>query len=341
MSTFWKSRNGTLMELLMGVCVSRTRSSVFAAVALAGSLLLTACGGGDEGSQKADGSNAAGSVDQSQLSFKSGTAKQNNANLSTGDLAADAAPVSQSKVSSPVIRKWVQLSASSAGDLDPVVTNGAGFVLYRFDKDNADPSKSNCFDDCQKTWPPLVVASNGKVFIDGIDKSKIGFIKRGKGFQVTIGGWPVYLFSKDTAPGDTNGQGVQGTWFGVTPDGERAGQASDGSAPEVDPADGGQQGGDDQSKGEVVERAEEGRYKIVEDPNDPDSASGIVSGKGCVNTPSFGAAIGPDDASGPIKIWSGKDCTGKSALLENGSGTFADFGIDKVNSIFIGQFATN
>ncbi|MFD9286626.1 hypothetical protein ACFWD7_57880 [Streptomyces mirabilis] len=320
--------------------MSRTRSSVFAAVALAGTLLLTACGGGDEGTQKAEGSNSAGSADQSQLSFQKGTAKQNNADLSTGDTAADAAPARQSQVSSPVVRKWVQLSASAAGALDPVVTNGAGFVLYRFDKDTADPSKSNCVDDCQKTWPPLVVAPKGKVFIDGIDKSKIGFIKRGKGFQVTLGGWPVYLFSKDQAPGDTNGQGVGGTWFGVTPDGERAGQGTDGSAPEVDPADGGQQGGD-QPKRELVERSVEGRYKIVEDPNDSESAAGIVSGKGCVNTPSFGAAIGPDEGSGPIKIWSGKDCTGKSALLEDGSGTFANFGIDKVNSIFIGEFAAN
>lgn len=329
----------------MGVSVSRTRSSVLLAAALSGALLLTACGGGNDKSSAASDAAAAAS---SELTFKDGTAKQNNADLSAGDLASNATPVNQSKAASPVIRKWVQLSSSEVGDLNPVVANGAGFVLYRFDKDKPNPSTSNCVGDCEKTWPPLVVAANGKVFIDGIKKSSVGFIKRGKGFQVTLGGWPIYLFSKDEAPGDTNGQGVGGTWFGVTPDGGKAGQDSGGSEPEVDPAGSGQAGDDsgqqsgDQTKKDLDPRTEEGRYKIFEDADDSEGATGVVAGKGCVNTPSFGTSIGQDDAADngqPIKIWSGSNCTGKSAVLTNGSGKFADFGIDKVNSIFIGQFA--
>lgn len=330
----------------MGVCVSRTRSSVFAAVALSGALLLTACGGGGD---KSSGASDAAAAASSQLTFKEGTAKQNNADLSTGDLASNATPVNQAKASSPVIRRWVQLSASEVGDLNPVVANGAGFVLYRFDKDKPNPSTSNCTGACEKTWPPLVVAPKGKVFIDGIKKSDVGFIKRGKGFQVTLGGWPIYLFSKDTEPGDTNGQGVGGTWFGVTPDGGKAGQDSSGSEPEVDPAGSGQPSDDssqqsgDQTKRELTPRTEDGSYKIFEDVTNSDGATSVVSGKGCVNTPSFGTSIGQDDAADnnlPIKIWSGSNCTGKSALLVNGTGKFADFGIDKVNSIFIGQFGS-
>ncbi|WP_329538419.1 hypothetical protein OG568_60140 (plasmid) [Streptomyces sp. NBC_01450] len=320
--------------------MSRTRSRFFAAVVLVGGLFLTACGGG--GTDKASGSaerHSTATVDSSELTFKNGTAKQNNADLNTGDLADDAAPVRQAGDASPVVRKWVQLSDSSVGNLSSVVTNGAGFVLYRFDKDKADPSTSNCFDACQKTWPPLVVASNGKVFIDGINKSDVGFIKRGKGFQVTIGGWPVYLFSKDQAPGDVNGQGVGGTWFGVTPDGQKAGQDSGGSQPEVNPADGGQQG-DGEAKRELEPRDQGGTYRIVADAADSESASGIVSGTGCVNTASFGTSISPEgkDSAKPIKIWTGTNCTGKSALLADGSGIFKDFGIDKIKSVFIGQF---
>ncbi|WP_329538501.1 hypothetical protein OG568_60920 (plasmid) [Streptomyces sp. NBC_01450] len=308
---------------------------------LAGGLALTACGGGEaeRGAGSAEQSSASG-VDASQLTFKNGTAKQNNADLSTGDLADEAAPVRQAGEASPVIRKWVQLSDSSVGGLDSVVTNGAGFVLYRFDKDKASPSTSNCFDDCQKTWPPLVVASNGKVFIDGIDKSDVGFIKRGRGFQVTLGGWPVYLFSKDQAPGDTNGQGVGGTWFGVAPDGQKAGQNSGGSSePEVDPAGDGK-AGDGEAKRELEPRDKKGTYQLSEDPSDSEGTTGIVSGTGCVNTASFGTAIAPQgkDSAGPIKIWTGADCTGRSALLPEGSGTFKDVGIDKIRSIFIGQF---
>ncbi|MFD8720204.1 hypothetical protein ACFV2H_19865 [Streptomyces sp. NPDC059629] len=322
--------------------MSHTRSSIFAAVALSGALLLTACGGGG-GGEKSSGTSDSAAAASNQLLFKAGTAKQNNADLSIGDLASDATPVNQAKAASPVIRRWVQLSASEVGDLNPVVTNGAGFVLYRFDKDKPRPSTSNCVGDCQKTWPPLVVASDGRVFIDGIKKSDVGFIKRGNGFQVTLGGWPVYLFSKDVAPGDTNGQGVGGTWFGVTPDGGKAGQGSTGSQPEVDPAGGSQTSGS-QAKEDLVPRTEEGSYKIFEDATDPEGATGVFAGKGCVNTASFGTSISADDAASankPIKIWSGPNCTGNSALLASGNGKFADFGIDKVSSIFIGQFAGN
>ncbi|MEJ8669828.1 hypothetical protein WKI71_19560 [Streptomyces sp. MS1.AVA.1] len=52
----------------------------------------------------------------------------------------------------------MQLSASQAGDLNPVVVDGAGFTLYRFDKDTANPSRSNCSGECATTWPPVLVA---------------------------------------------------------------------------------------------------------------------------------------------------------------------------------------
>jgi len=120
--------------------------------------------------------------------------------------------------------------SSSAGVLNPVVVNGAGFTLYRFDEDSASPSKSNCNGACATTWPPVLVNTNGRIFLDGVSKSAVGVVKRDDGtLQVTIGGWPVYRFSKDIAPGQTNGQGVDGTWFGVTPNGVKAGQPPQGT----------------------------------------------------------------------------------------------------------------
>ncbi|MDR6980875.1 putative lipoprotein with Yx(FWY)xxD motif [Streptomyces sp. 3330] len=320
--------------------MSRTRSTLFAAVVVAGALTLTACGG-DESSNGASDAAAA----SEEVSFKSGTAEQNKADLSTGDFAANAAPAKQAKESGPVIRNWVQLSAGAAGDLDPVVTNAAGFVLYRFDKDA--PSQSNCFDQCEKTWPPYVVKPGGKVFIDGINKADVGFIKRDKGFQVTIGKAPVYLFSKDLAPGDTNGQGVGGTWFGVTPDGQKAGTDADAPEPDVEePAAGSGDSDSDSTASELVKRSVEGFYKYAEDATDSESAVGTVKGTGCQNVPSLGGAIstiGPEDAASggkPIKLWSGRDCTGESLLLRNGNAAdLADMNFDnKTRSIFIGEF---
>ncbi|MCW8103594.1 hypothetical protein [Streptomyces tauricus] len=330
--------------------MSRTRTTFFAAAAAVAGLTLTACGGGGE-ADKADGAaNAAASGD---LTFKNGTAKQNNANMSIGDLAADAAPAKQAQASKPKTREWVQLSSSAAGTLNPVVTNGQGFVLYRFDKDTAEPSKSNCFDDCEKTWPPLIVSPKGKVFIDGVNKEDVGFIKRSGGFQVTLGGWPVYLFSKDLNPGDTNGQGVNKTWFGVTPDGQRAGQDAGVGAEEPsveDPGSGEQPGSGESSaeaggnKRELVKRSEVGQYRTVDDASDPESAARIQPSKpstGCVNVVGQIGGIGPEIASNkPIKLWSGDNCTGESLLLPNGTGDLvAQNFANKTRSIFIGEFA--
>ena len=36
---------------------------------------------------------------------------------------------------------------------------------------------------------------------------------------MTVDGWPLYFFSGDSAPGDTNGQGVGDVWYVVGPDG--------------------------------------------------------------------------------------------------------------------------
>ena len=38
--------------------------------------------------------------------------------------------------------------------------------------------------------------------------------------QVTYNGHPLYYFSGDQAPGDTNGQGIGDIWFVVSPAGD-------------------------------------------------------------------------------------------------------------------------
>jgi len=41
--------------------------------------------------------------------------------------------------------------------------------------------------------------------------------------MLTAGGWPLYTFVKDQAPGDVNGQGKKsfgGTWYAVSPSGK-------------------------------------------------------------------------------------------------------------------------
>jgi predicted lipoprotein with Yx(FWY)xxD motif len=51
----------------------------------------------------------------------------------------------------------------------------------------------------------------------------MGFTRPDGTKQMTVNCWPIYTFSGDKAPGDTNGQGVGGTWYAVSPEGKLVG----------------------------------------------------------------------------------------------------------------------
>jgi predicted lipoprotein with Yx(FWY)xxD motif len=116
----------------------------------------------------------------------------------------------------------VVLKVASVDGLGPVLTDGQGYTLYRFDKDTNNPAKSNCTDTCAAKWPP-VVSTGGAPQLTGVDPGLVGTVARPDGSQqVTVGGWPVYRFAQDTKAGDAKGQGVAGTWAAVTPTGGKA-----------------------------------------------------------------------------------------------------------------------
>ncbi|MFD9412342.1 SCO0930 family lipoprotein [Streptomyces sp. NPDC059989] len=118
-----------------------------------------------------------------------------------------------------------QLAVATGEQLGSVLTDGAGLTLYRFDKDTAKPSKSNCDGDCAKTWP--VVAAGDATAAAGMDPALLGEVVRSDGTkQLTVAGWPAYRFNKDTKAGDLNGQGVGGVWFAFAPDGKKAAKAA-------------------------------------------------------------------------------------------------------------------
>lgn len=116
----------------------------------------------------------------------------------------------------------VELNATPSAEIGTYVTDGAGRTLYRFDNDSATPPRSTCNNDCAAAWPPLLIKSPGKIYPNGINPKIIGYVERADHTcQVTINGHPVYYFVTDTRPGDINGQGVNGTWFAVSPTGGR------------------------------------------------------------------------------------------------------------------------
>jgi predicted lipoprotein with Yx(FWY)xxD motif len=111
--------------------------------------------------------------------------------------------------------------AVASSDLGDVLVDGEGMTLYLFLND--DQGDSTCYDDCAANWPALV----GEVTAgDGVDAALLSSVERDDGdMQVTYNDWPLYYFAGDSAPGDTNGQGVGEVWYAVAPGGDAVAQA--------------------------------------------------------------------------------------------------------------------
>ncbi|MEY9842350.1 hypothetical protein [Streptacidiphilus sp. EB103A] len=143
----------------------------------------------------------------------------------TSAAATPAAPAAPAAPVGPV-----KLVAVDSANLGPIVTDAAGRTLYRFDKDTNNPSATNCTGACAVKWPPATVQDT--VQLNGVDQSLVGTVTRPDGTrQLTLNGWPLYRFSGDSAAGQTNGQGVGGTWFASTPVGHKAGGGAAAAAP--------------------------------------------------------------------------------------------------------------
>jgi predicted lipoprotein with Yx(FWY)xxD motif len=114
------------------------------------------------------------------------------------------------------------LATAVVPGLGTVLTSGTGQTVYRFDKDTATPSVSNCDADCAKKFPPVLTTSDD-IAVQGVDKTLLGTITRSDGTkQVTAKGWPLYTSTEDKAPGDAKSQGFKDTWFAAAPDGQKA-----------------------------------------------------------------------------------------------------------------------
>jgi predicted lipoprotein with Yx(FWY)xxD motif len=108
--------------------------------------------------------------------------------------------------------------------LGPTLTL-TGSTVYRFNGDANRPTNSVCIGQCATAWPPLLTDGTPVHAGPGIDPTALGLYQRDDGTrQVTLGGWPLYLFSEDRAPGDTSGNNLGPTpdqqWKAVGPTGE-------------------------------------------------------------------------------------------------------------------------
>jgi predicted lipoprotein with Yx(FWY)xxD motif len=106
--------------------------------------------------------------------------------------------------------------ATASGSLGTWLTGPAGLTLYTFEPDTA--NTSTCFDDCAQAWPPFTVTAADTLEPgDGVSGELSTFERPDGTLQVAYDGAPLYYFASDTAPGDTNGQGLGDRWFVAEP----------------------------------------------------------------------------------------------------------------------------
>jgi predicted lipoprotein with Yx(FWY)xxD motif len=115
-----------------------------------------------------------------------------------------------------------KLQVSEKDPFGAFLTDAEGRSLYLFEADSK--NTATCYDDCANAWPPLLTEGAPGAG-QQVDAAMLSTIKRQDGStQVTYNGWPLYYFVKDQAPGDTNGQDVEGfgaEWYLISPKGEK------------------------------------------------------------------------------------------------------------------------
>jgi len=113
------------------------------------------------------------------------------------------------------------------------MVDARGVTLYAFSADV--PGRSACTGACPRTWPPARSYGGKPQPGPGSDPVSVGSIQREDGSnQVTFNGRPVYFYTGDHGPGQTNGQGRQefgGTWSAVPPGRPGGSAAREGSRP--------------------------------------------------------------------------------------------------------------
>ncbi|MGB8362506.1 MAG: hypothetical protein WCE80_14005 [Acidimicrobiia bacterium] len=144
-----------------------------------------------------------------------GTDQGVDTTVSAGDTGATSTTVgSQEETTSTVPDVGDSVHVADT-DLGSILVDPNGYTLYVFDADI--DGVSTCYDSCAGNWP--AVSADTPISSD-LDQSIFASAARTDGSdQLTINGMPLYRFASDSAPGDTNGQGLNGLWWVVDADG--------------------------------------------------------------------------------------------------------------------------
>lgn len=146
---------------------------------------------------------------------------------STGNAAYGTSTAVAHHAKKPAKKKATVALMTEKTKLGTVVADGHGRTLYAYDQDQQGTAHSACTAGCLGLWPPADV--KGKVTTRGVTGKVATIAAPGGGRQLTLNGWPLYYYAGDNGPHQTNGQGVDSSWWVVTPAGAKVTGASGGS----------------------------------------------------------------------------------------------------------------
>ena len=101
-------------------------------------------------------------------------------------------------------------NATINGKAETILTNTQGMTLYYFTPDTQ--TTAACTGGCAGTWPPLLATGS----LTSTAPGKLTSAANANGTQAQYNGHFLYTYAGDSAPGQTNGQGIAGKWFVVT-----------------------------------------------------------------------------------------------------------------------------
>ena len=102
------------------------------------------------------------------------------------------------------------------GQSETVLTNAQGLTLYYFTADSA--TQSAVSGNLAQIWHPLLFTGSGGPTSSTSLTGKLSVQTDANGSQVEYNGHPLYMYSGDSAPGQTNGEGLFNVWFTATTD---------------------------------------------------------------------------------------------------------------------------
>ena len=123
--------------------------------------------------------------------------------------AQSSAPAASGSTSAAVLK-------TESSSLGTVLADGQGMTVYWFAADHG--TTSACNGACASAWPPVTGTPSAA---SGVTLSgTLSTITRSDGTkQATYNGHPLYTFNVDTAPGQVNGNNVDGfgaKWYAIT-----------------------------------------------------------------------------------------------------------------------------